>query len=1120
VGLLIGASIGKEDLATYPPMLTGNNIMRIFPEDWATDKNFKVLPPWTDSRFTYCRDKGVIPFVSVKVDGNAAAIAHVKTQLTNMPAWVTTLYITDRHEPEGDVTPAAYQSNFNAFLAMVNSLPATTRAKIKCGPILTKTWTEKAGTTRSYDEHDPGTGDFFGIDMYVESGTTNSVVTPATLPSPATFLARAAAYKKSASDTRPRMFPELGVIGMPDDTTGNARAAWIQGIHDIVKTWKVGQPGWNQPWSFIGWIWWHQIGKATGQVFQIGQRRDFPLHLRTVPGTRTGAGTTADPYEWNNSSVTDLPGNPPPTIATFNAIYAAENGPTTPTAITVSVSTVTELDSARALTVTGGTPSSTPSTGYVVGATMKKEDLPKYQAMLPKNGIMRIFPNTSTGLPPAWDDPRFVYCQQNGTIPFVSSNIDGDASKFAAMRQWIIDMPSWVKVLYVTDRHEPENNFPNQPDTYKNNFTAWWNNCIANLPAATRLKVQAGHVLTRQWIEGGASKGNDNYAQYDTGLGDFYGVDMYMDSWKPGAPTQVAEQYTDPVAFLSKFKTYRLNGNDTRDRIFPELGAIGIPADPDGSKRAAWIRGLCAELDTWTVAAQGWRFIGWIWWNNIDSGGASSLTPIGTGRYFYLDQYQADASGPQPLPGSPPAPVVAFNQMALAHPAIGSAVDPGNPDPDPDPDPDPGGGTDPGTNPNPTPGGATNLPADLPGAARLMAADYTLLITDKNLNVLGDPVSSWTSIDVTLRFNEPSSGQFTTPGYPWVRQQIVPGARVVCIRHVLGTSTVVAAGPIESATFERSDDGENAGDGTFTVTWADDMAWIAGRLTYPNPALTPEGQNSDNWLWTGNAELGMRALVDGNAGPSALAPRRVPKLALGAVASVGTDISITADDKVRFIPVTDALRLMAQRGGNLGFRTRQSMSQNVILFEVYEPDDLSGQIRFGFGLGNLKYIAYEVTAPEVNATIVGGQGTGADRFVIERSDPLSIASWGRLEVLTSRPGNDARAALEMDGDSALVEGGEGVRLSSNAADTVDCRYGIHYDLGDIVSIEVWPGTQITEVVRTVHIQAYPTAGEVVGITIGDQSTSNDYGVIDRMRRIDRRVGALERNTLPYKPPTT
>jgi hypothetical protein len=65
-------------------------------------------------------------------------------------------------------------------------------------------------------------------------------------------------------------------------------------------------------------------------------------------------------------------------------------------------------------------------------------------------------------------------------------------------------------------------------------------------------------------------------------------------------------------------------------------------------------------------------------------------------------------------------------------------------------------------------------------------AEYTILVTDQNLTVVGDPIVTWISIDVTLKFNEPSTGLFTVPGYAWIRQQVAPGNRVVVIRD--GTS--------------------------------------------------------------------------------------------------------------------------------------------------------------------------------------------------------------------------------------------------------------------------------------------------------------------------------------------
>jgi hypothetical protein len=392
-------------------------------------------------------------------------------------------------------------------------------------------------------------------------------------------------------------------------------------------------------------------------------------------------------------------------------------------------------------------------------------------------------------------------------------------------------------------------------------------------------------------------------------------------------------------------------------------------------------------------------------------------------------------------------------------------------------------------------------------------ADYVLLVTDKNLNVLGDPIVCWTSIDVTLRFNQPGSAQFVVPGWPWIREQLDTTSRVMCIRSAVPSigypGEVLLAGPIEESLYERSDDGENGGAGTFTVTFADDMSWLGGRIVYPNPAQTPSGQTSDYYQLTAtNAETALRNLANLNAGPGALTERRVPTLALGAVAGIGTNVDV----KTRLEPMLDVMRAVASTGGDLGFRTRQVGNQ--ILFEVYQPQDKSGEVRFSFDLGNLKYVGYNVKSPVVTAAIVGGQGEGADRFLIERVDTVDVARYGRVETLVSRPGSDAVADLQAAGDEALKEQGENARLATTTMDTPFQRYGIHYGLGTKVSVEVYPGQVLTDRVQTVHLQAFATAGEVVTATVGSQAAVYDPTWIRKLRDMDRRVGYLERNVMP------
>lgn len=391
---------------------------------------------------------------------------------------------------------------------------------------------------------------------------------------------------------------------------------------------------------------------------------------------------------------------------------------------------------------------------------------------------------------------------------------------------------------------------------------------------------------------------------------------------------------------------------------------------------------------------------------------------------------------------------------------------------------------------------------------------YTLLVTDRNLAIVGDPIVSWTRIDVTLRFNQPGSGQAVMPGSPWIREQMQTGNRLVVTRgpdpYADYPGRILLAGPIEERLYERSDDGENAGDGKLTVTFADDLAWIAGRITYPNPGKAPDKQDVDAWTFTGNAEQAMRTLVDVNAGPRALSERRVPQLVLGALAGIGSTVTVSS----RLEVATDVLRTIATGGGDLGFRTRQD--GGLILFEVYRPEDRSAEVRYSFDLGNLKYVGYTVESPTVSAAIVGGQGTGADSFVLERTDPASIAAWGRVETLVSRPGNDAVEELQKAGDEALAEGGQSARLAATTMDTPTQRYSVHYDVGTRVAMELWPGEVLTDRVQTVHLQAFATAGEVVTSTVGSQAASFDPAWVKRLREIDSRVGRLERTVQPAR----
>jgi hypothetical protein len=376
----------------------------------------------------------------------------------------------------------------------------------------------------------------------------------------------------------------------------------------------------------------------------------------------------------------------------------------------------------------------------------------------------------------------------------------------------------------------------------------------------------------------------------------------------------------------------------------------------------------------------------------------------------------------------------------------------------------------------------------------------SLLVTDRSLVLQGDPITDWTRVDCTRRWNTPGSGTVDLPAHPHVMEQLQPGNRIVVIRD----GAVWIAGPMEiPADFAWS---VGSDPGRVSVNFADDLALIAGRITYPDPSL-PAGHTSQpaNRVYSStNRELILRDLVNTNAGPGALGARQIPQLALGAIAGIGS----TTTFRTRFRPLGDELRAVAA-GDQLGFRTRQSGQQ--ILFEVYSSTDRSRTARFSRGLGNLRSIRLKQSAPMVTSVIVGGGGEGSSRVIVEVTDDDTAAEWYRVERFADRRDipDDTNGELTRAGEATLGDGAQPVELAVATADTPDLRAGVDYDLGDIVAISPVPGMDITDVVRSIHLQATPGSGEYVSALVGSPESTSDPAMVAVVRDLGRRLARIE-----------
>ncbi|MGX9921794.1 siphovirus ReqiPepy6 Gp37-like family protein [Streptomyces sp. NPDC002248] len=376
------------------------------------------------------------------------------------------------------------------------------------------------------------------------------------------------------------------------------------------------------------------------------------------------------------------------------------------------------------------------------------------------------------------------------------------------------------------------------------------------------------------------------------------------------------------------------------------------------------------------------------------------------------------------------------------------------------------------------------------------------LVTDRALRVQGPPLSGWTNVDVTRRFNEPGSGSLTLPARPETMAQLQPGNRIVMIRD----GRIWMAGPMETPVDYAWDLNENAGVGTVTINWADDLAPLAGHITWPKPALAWTAQQGNDWRQiSGNAETTIRTLVNENAGPGALADRRVPGLVVAPAVGVGTNV-VT---RTRFEPLLEVCRRAALDGG-LGFGVDQADGQ--LVFAVYAPRDLTKVARFSTALGNLRSVQYKQSAPGATHVLVAGTESedSATRAFVQRADTSAAATWWRVEeYLDGGAETDAAGELTAAGNTELAEQAAPVELATVTADTPALRAGVDYTLGDRVTVELPHGLEVTDIVRSIHLQATPDSGEYVTAVVGSPEASTDPQTVRVLRSLTKRLGRLE-----------
>ncbi|MEU8704213.1 hypothetical protein [Streptomyces sp. NPDC048565] len=387
-----------------------------------------------------------------------------------------------------------------------------------------------------------------------------------------------------------------------------------------------------------------------------------------------------------------------------------------------------------------------------------------------------------------------------------------------------------------------------------------------------------------------------------------------------------------------------------------------------------------------------------------------------------------------------------------------------------------------------------------------------LWITDRNLAVQGDPLTGWRGLSAEQRYREPGAGTVTVTAYPDVMAQLQPGNRLVVVRD----QQIWMSGPLEVPQDYEWDLEGNADPGEVTVNFTDDLARIAGYLTYPEPAKTWATQTTTTDVVrkiTATGETIIRQLVDENCGPSAIPARQIPHLVLDTPAGVGTTRTLTT----RMEPLLDACRTVAVPD-EIGFRTQQVGTQ--IRFGVYQPRDLTRTARFSAGIGNLRKVSFTMSAPLGTSELVMGgddpaqqvsDGEPANQRAYVEVASGAAADWYRVEKLVQSSGKtDADGELTQDGVLALGNDNPQASLTTETIDTVDLQAGRDYQLGDQVAVVLPTGLTLQDIVRSIRLSADDAdTGEQVTAVIGNGDSTTSASLVGTVRDLAYRLGQIE-----------
>jgi hypothetical protein len=312
---------------------------------------------------------------------------------------------------------------------------------------------------------------------------------------------------------------------------------------------------------------------------------------------------------------------------------------------------------------------------------------------------------------------------------------------------------------------------------------------------------------------------------------------------------------------------------------------------------------------------------------------------------------------------------------------------------------------------------------------------------------------------------------------------------------------------------------------TITLTGADFLAVIANRIAYKDPTTYWFSQVAGSVTYGPDAaETIIKTIVGANVVTAGDTDRRVPLLTIAPdlgrgsdvlykVATPQPDVTTGTENPTVAQSLMEMVRAVDEQSP-MGVQI--TLGDGELVFDCYQPRDMSQSAVFSPTLGNLPEATLTVASPTANAILTQSKVTGSN--FTQTTGAGATNAWRRVEQFSDQSSTDTAADVTTAANQAVAAGAGKISIAVTVVDLPRLRFGDDatdvqgYRVGDIVTLDIRDGVTYSDIVSKVQLVADAsgdTYTETVTPTIGTASDATDQTMPAKLaaelRSLERRL---------------